>query len=213
MRKLDEIAIKRYGIPSLLLMENAGRGTADLAEKALGKRKKRVLIVCGKGNNGGDGFVSARHLFNRGYQVRVILLCRLDELKNDPKINYTILQRMNVPIQPVLNQAQFRALEQLLKNSDLMIDAIFGIGLERPVTGLFYSVILALNQSKKPILSIDVPSGLNSDNGKIMGIGIKARYTATLACAKKGLNLNEGPKYAGKVTVLDISIPRKCLNS
>ena len=203
MRALDRRAIGEFGIPGLILMENAGRGIADLAQKIL-KNRKRIIVICGKGNNGGDGFVAARHLTNRGYKVDVILLANPDELKNDPKINFRILKSMRVPIKIVTSNKNFSS---VLKNSDLIIDAIFGIGLSRPVTGLFYDVISMLNESKKPVLSIDVPSGLNSDSGKVMGIAVRAKVTGTLGMAKRGLFVQKGPKLSGRVQVLDISIP------
>src|SRR3989338_9809968 len=206
MRTLDRKAIKCYGIPSLILMENAGRGIAELAQKML-RRKKRVLIVCGKGNNGGDGLVAARHLTNHGYSVQVVLLIHPKELKSDPKINYGILRKMHVPICSFTSENQATRLNILAKRSDLIIDGIFGIGLERPVSGFFYDVISILNDSQKPVLAIDIPSGLNSDSGVPLGIAIKAKATGTLGIAKRGPLVWRGPRDSGKVSVLDISIP------
>ena len=210
MKQLDRAAIERYGIPSLILMENAGRGISDLAEKML-KTRRRILVVCGKGNNGGDGFVAARHLSNRGFRVQVVLLTHPIHLKDDPKVNYQILKKMNVPVKHIVSQPQLRQFEKLVRKSDLIVDGIFGVGLERPVRGLFYDVISILNDSKKPILAIDVPSGLNSDSGEELGIAIRACATGTLAIPKRGLFLREGPRSSGKITVIDISIPRKLI--
>jgi len=248
MKKLDQIAIQQYGIPSLILMENAGRGIADLAERvipakagiykygspthfrrrtssssrkvlrALGagvkefgddrRRKGKILIICGKGNNGGDGFVAARHLFNRGYRIQIVLLGPPQDLKDDAGTNFKILKKMKVPIKLITSENKTKLLGRLAQESDLIIDAIFGIGLTRPVTGIFYDVISILNASKKQILAIDVPSGLDSDSGEELGIAIQACATGTLAAAKRGLFLKAGPKCSGKIAVLDISIPK-----
>ena len=211
MKRLDEIAIKRYGIPSLILMENAGRGIAELAQKIVPNNRKKILVVCGKGNNGGDGFVAARHLTNHGYLVKVVILGNPADLKNDPKLNYKILKKMKVSIETISTRQKLIKLKTLAQTSGLIIDGIFGIGLTRPVTGFFYEVILILNGSQKQILAIDVPSGLNSDTGIPMGIAVRAKVTGTLGVAKRGLFLREGLKHSGKVTVLDISLPRQLL--
>ncbi len=211
MKKLDETAIKRYGIPSPILMENAGRGIADLAEKIVGQKSKKILVICGKGNNGGDGFVAARHLANCGYRVQVIMLSRTSDLKNDPKLNFQILKKMRIPVKCITSQSKTSQFKAFVQKSDLIIDGIFGVGLKRPVKGLFYDVISILNASKKQILAIDVPSGLDSDSGEELGIAVRAFATGTLGAAKRGLLLKRGPKCSGKVTVLDISIPRELL--
>ncbi len=206
MQKLDSLAIHRYGIPSLILMENAGRGIADLAAGMAGPRK-RVLVICGKGNNGGDGLVAARHLVNRGFQTEVVLLARAKDLKDDPKINFNILKRMRVPMRMITSVEKIGEVYQLIKRSGFLIDAVFGIGLKRPVDGLFYAVIQAMNDSKRNILAVDIPSGLNSDTGEALGIAVRAQATGTLGAPKRGLFRGRGPKHCGKITVLDISIP------
>lgn len=215
MKALDRIAIQEYGIPGLILMENAGRGIADLAEKMLKEKEKNILVVCGKGNNGGDGLVAARHLSNRGFRVKVVLLAKPDDLKDGPKINFNILKRMRVPVILFSTGGARHAaplppkIKSMIRNTDLIIDGIFGVGLTRPVMGFFYDVISAFNTSGKPILAIDVPSGIDSDSGSALGIAVRAKQTGTLGAAKEGLLTKEGFKYAGKVSVLDISIPRK----
>jgi len=216
MKWLDRVAIEQYGIPSLILMENAGRGIADLADELLKKgtgrkyyrgKRKKILIVSGKGNNGGDAFVAARHLANRGYLVQIVSLAPPNDLKDDPKLNYSILRKMQVPIEHINSQKLLR-FKVLIQKADLILDGIFGVGLTRPVTGIFYDVISILNASEKQILAIDVPSGLDSDSGEELGISIRACATGTLAAAKRGLFLKAGPKCSGKITVLDISIPK-----
>ena len=210
IERLDQAAIKRFGIPSLILMENAGRGIAELAQKMMGRRKN-ILVVCGKGNNGGDGFAAARHLANRGYTVRVVIFAKPTELKNDPKVNYLILKKMGVTMDDIGSLGKLARLKVLIKKSDLILDAIFGVGLKRPVSGLFCEVIALLNRSGKPVLSIDIHSGLDSNTGRVLGTAVRARVTGTLGVAKRGLVLNEGPARSGKVVVLDISLPHKFL--
>lgn len=206
MQRMDSLAIHRFGIPSIILMENAGRGIAELARGMTGPRK-RVLVICGKGNNGGDGLVAARHLTNRGFQTEVVLLARVRDLKDDPKINFNILKRMRVPMRMITSVEKIGEVYGLIKRSQLLIDAIFGIGLKRPVDGLIYAVIQAMNDSKKDILAVDIPSGLNSDTGEALGIAVRAQATGTLEAPKRGLFRGAGPKHSGKITVLDISIP------
>lgn len=212
MKVLDTKAINVFGIPSLLLMENAGRGIAELAAK-MANSKKRILIVVGKGNNGGDGLSAARHLYNRGYQVDTLLLTDPSEFKNDPKVNYEILKKMKPSIHIVTSSSQLSSIHLLTEQTDLIVDAIFGIGLARPVSGLYADVIENINAAQKPVLAIDIPSGLHSDTGEVMGCAVRAAQTGTLACAKVGLLKNEGPKFAGTVTVLDISIPKELLEN
>ncbi len=154
--------------------------------------------------------VAARHLSNRGYLVRVVLLGDPRQLKDDPKVNFNILKKMRVPI-TVIGQ-KMANIGSLIRKSSLIIDAIFGIGLEREVTGIFRDVIESVNHSAKPVLSIDVPSGINSDSGKVMGVAVKAAVTGTLQVVKRGLCIGAGRKLSGKVAVLDLSIPA-CLTS
>ena len=241
MRKLDQAAIEKFGIPGLILMENAGRGIAELARGMVKRlsfprrreskyygspltacgddnnlcRNAKIVVICGQGNNGGDGFVAARHLFNFGFGVQVILIGTEKGLKEDLAVNYKILRKMRMPIVMLdpdcrggFQTRTYKQSEALIRKSDLIIDAIFGIGLTRPVEGIFYEMISLINHSKKPVLAVDIPSGLDSDTGKALGVAVKADVTGTLAFAKQGLKLHDGPSYAGNVKVLDISIPR-----
>ena len=231
MQELDRIAIEQYKIPSLLLMENAGRGIAELGVEVLSspnvfvgdpdfgfplktcgndRKKHKILVVCGKGNNGGDGFVAARHLSNKGFPVQVVLIGKSHDLKSDPKINFMILKNIKVPVLELSRQS-FNKFRTLIRQSSLVIDAIFGIGLSRNVDGLFREAISEINRSKKPVLAIDVPSGINSDTGEVMGAAVRAQMTGTLAALKAGLVKTKGPKHAGTIKVLDISIPRRLL--
>lgn len=207
-QRLDRFAIEQLGIPSVVLMENAGREAAHEVLKILkNKKKKSVCIFCGTGNNGGDGFVVARHLFNAGIRVKVFLIGKLQDLKKDPAVNYQILRKLKCPIE-VIQSVNKKVLKDL-NHSDVIVDAIFGIGLSRKIEEPFESIIKAINQSKKIIVAVDVPSGLNVTTGKIFGICIKAHLTVTLAVMKKGFLTRQGKSFAGKVVLVDIGIPRK----
>jgi hydroxyethylthiazole kinase-like uncharacterized protein yjeF len=178
-------------------MENAGRGVAEAAKGA-----GVIAVVCGTGNNGGDGFVAARHLLNSGRKVKVYVVGLPDKLKADPKTNLNILLKMGAQIKWV------RSVKELagIKKADLIIDALFGLGLNSPVSGLYYEVIDLLNHSGVPILAIDVPSGLDADSGKVLGIAVRARQTVTFVAPKKGFFKNAGPRCCGKVIVRDIGV-------
>ncbi len=245
MKELDRRAIEECGIPSLILMENAGRGIAELAQAIFKKKNFEVLVICGRGNNGGDGLVAARHLANAGFSVQIVLLGNPDELKGDPKINFAIVQKMRIPVAIVemvrtlnesgviparlparqasikresvmdprqkhagMTKASMSEVRKLIDSADLIVDAIFGIGLTRAVEGVFRDVIELVNASGKKVLSVDIPSGLNSDSGEVLGVAVRAGVTGTLAFPKRGLKTGAGPKHAGKIKVLDISIPR-----
>ena len=208
IRQMDERAIREFAIPSLLLMENAGRSVSEVIFRDY--KACKVLIFAGKGNNGGDGFVVARHLANRGFSSQVILLEDPSGLKPDPLLNLNILRKMNVPLVHRCVASE----EDFFKNvhtADLVVDAIFGVGINSPVTGILENAIRAINRSHKDVISIDVPSGLDADTGEVQGVAVKARKTVTLALPKLGLFEGEGPKYAGEIEVVDIGLPRELL--
>ncbi len=208
IRRLDLSAARDYAIPSVLLMENAGRAVSDVILRDHPSCK--VLIFAGKGNNGGDGLVVARRLANLAYKVRVILFESPSNLKADPLLNYNIAEKMAIPI-TVSAALSENAFLDLCRGSDLIVDAIFGIGIHSSVQGIFRDAISAINRSGKPVVSIDIPSGLDSDTGRIQGVAVKATSTVTLALPKRGLFEGEGPSYAGRVEVADIGIPRDLL--
>jgi len=197
----DLFAQQKLGISSLLLMENAGRGAAEEAQRML-RGKKRVSVICGTGNNGGDGLVAARHLLNAGLKVKIFILGKASKIKADPKINLNILKNMG---QKVIWAGGIDDLEGV-KKSALIMDAIFGIGLTTAVKEPLASMISWLNQTKLPILSVDVPSGLHADTGKILGVGIKAKRTVTFVAPKKGFYRQAGPSHCGKIVVKDIGV-------
>ena len=207
MQALDQKAIRDYGIPSLLLMENAGRGIAEIIFQTV--KGKQVLIFAGKGNNGGDGFVVARHLFNRAYSVKVLLFTEPEQLKNDAAQNFKIISRMGIPWEQVNEKTPDTFMLSAAMNADILVDSLFGVGLNAEVTGIYKKAIEAINQSNRAVIAVDIPSGLNADTGEILGCAVKAAVTATLGCPKQGLLQGHGPEYSGKICVVDISIPRQ----
>ena len=212
MRGIDKRAIEKFGIPAILLMENAGYKASCIALDMLyRKKRKKVICVSGKGNNGGDGFVCARHLINKGIDTDIFLIGSSSELKKDAEINYKILMKMGKTIRFLNGKKDFYTLKAKFAKAQLLIDAIFGIGLLGEVKEPYRSIIDLMNQSKKPILALDIPSGLNATTGKVVGACIKAARTVTFACPKAGFIKNDGPLYIGKLITADISIPKVLL--
>ena len=209
MQKLDRRAIEECGIPGIVLMENAGRGTTDFIEENYHEIfNKKVAIFTGKGNNGGDGFVIARHLVNKGVEVKVFLLCPGDSLRGDALANFDIARRVGIEIVE-LQETGFRDfIECELKGCGLIVDAIFGTGLNSEVRGIFREVIDIVNQADAPTVSVDIPSGLSADSGKVLGISIRADSTVTFAYPKLGLLIYPGSDSVGKLETIDISIPK-----
>lgn len=213
MRLVDRLAQERYGIASLILMENAGSSTAEEARRLLGKTGGRAVCVSGSGNNGGDGFVAARQLINYGIEVAVFLVGKTPgELKGDAFVNCGILDRMGVDVAPVdVSGRRFGYFRKRLASCGLIIDGIFGTGFRGGVDDPFAAVIRAMNNSGKRILSIDIPSGLDALTGRASGPCVKADVTVTFGLAKTGFVKNDGPKYTGRIVVADISLPRALL--
>ena len=196
MMELDRHAIEDLKIASLTLMENAGRAVAEAA-----RNSSRPLVICGKGNNGGDGFVAARYLSEWGKDVTVILIGRVSDIKADPKVNIGLLK---VPVIEVPDLEAFERVKDKFTGVDLIIDAIFGIGLNDLVKSPQADIITYINSLHKPIISVDVPSGLDATTGKVLRVAIRATQTITFAAMKRGLMNSD---YAGEVKVVDIGIP------
>ena len=216
MQEIDKRAIEEFGIPAIILMENAGQKASQIALDMLSPSKKgKVVCICGKGNNGGDGFVCCRHLINNGVcnNTDIFLLCNPLELKGNAKINYKILEKMGRTIKILKNKKDFYSFENELKKAQLVIDAMLGIGLSGKVRQPYKNIINLINQSQKPVLSLDVPSGLDATNGKILGVCVKATKTVTFALPKTGFIKNDGPLNIGELITVDISIPKALLNS
>ncbi len=214
IRELDRKATEELGIPGVVLMENAGIQVVQVMQKRYPDLKKcRVLIVCGKGNNGGDGFVVARHLYNRGIEVRITLLAEKQQLNGDAKLNFEIAAKMNLPIVEITSNEQLPAFRNLLHQADVIVDAILGTGLKNAVKGLYKHVIESINKTNIPIIAVDIPSGLSSDTGAVLGSCIHADATATFAIPKRGHSLYPAAAYVGKLEVVDIGIPKKLVDT
>ena len=206
MREIDRRAIEEFGMPGVILMENAGRGAASVALDILdGKPGARVTIVCGRGNNGGDGFVIARHLNNARVRVKIYLLAERSQIAGDALINLNIVEKMKLDLRDALT-------ERLdFSDADLVVDAMLGTGLSGEVREPFAGAINAVNASGKPVLAVDVPSGLDADTGKALGVCVRANRTVTFALPKIGFTRELGPQITGEVVVADTGVPRELL--
>lgn len=207
MKAIDHRASTEFGIPPILLMENAGRA---VAEEVLRSRPRRVLVVCGGGNNGGDGCVTARHLTNRGVQCAVVSLQRPST--PDAALNFAILEKMHVPLVWWGRLPHVRW-TSLLRYADVIVDAMLGTGVSRDLRPPYTTAIDTINRSGKPVISIDLPSGLHADTGQPMGACIRATRTVTLALPKRAFQHAASRAYTGTIVVADISIPRATLTS
>jgi hydroxyethylthiazole kinase-like uncharacterized protein yjeF len=214
MREADRRTIEDIGIPSLVLMENAGRQVVAAMESVypdLGDR--RVAVLCGRGNNGGDGFVVARTMVQRGVDVSVFLLGSVAEVRGDARVNLEILGRLGVTVVEVSDSQAWELHFSEVNDCTLIVDAIFGTGLNAPVVGLIESVIADVNASAIPVVAIDLPSGLSADSAEPIGESIEAGLTVTLAAPKLPLVLPPAETRCGDIVIADIGIPTEILDS
>lgn len=201
IREIDKASIEEYGILGLILMENAGRGVAKVVLKEF-PEIKRIAIFAGGGNNGGDGFVVARHLMKEGLDVTTYLAVDPKRYKGDALVNFQALSKIGGKVIRLNNGfADY-------KGADLIVDALFGTGLDREVDGFYKEVIDFINSQSVPRVAVDIPSGLDSDTGFPLGVSVKADITVTLVLPKIGLAIYPGIDYAGKVYVVDITTPK-----
>lgn len=211
-RALDRRAQDEGGVPGVVLMENAGRGCAELLQR-LGIQG-RVVVCCGKGNNGGDGFVIARHLDNAGRDVAVHLFADPAELTGDAAANYWILAHSGPPlVMYPYGKVDETQLRQELSRADWIVDALFGSGLTGSVRPPFDGIIQVLNDSPARVLAVDIPSGLDCDTGLSLGATVRAHHTATIAALKQGFVRPEAQEWLGKVHIIDMGVPRRLLES
>lgn len=208
MREADRYTIDTFGIPGFTLMETAGRNAADRIEQAFGAMAgKRVVCFCGKGNNGGDGFVVARVLHARGAQVRVLAMSTPDAMSDDAAHNWRLLEQL---ADDHLDLTVFNGLDDLppYAHADLYVDALLGTGLSSELREPLNDLVDWMNTQTPPVAALDVPTGLHSDRGIILGTAVQADLTVTMGALKVGLLLNDGPATAGRVDVVEIGIPR-----
>lgn len=204
MVQIDRTTIDEVQIPGIVLMENAGCGVVEVIEGFLGDVVgKQIVIFCGKGNNGGDGYVIARHLYNRGAKVAVFLGGEKEKIKGDALINLKILENMGI------EAGEVASLEQIpsFPNIDLIVDALLGTGVTGPVVGFLGELIEYMNSLNAPIISVDLPSGMETDTGAVHGACIEAEMTVTMAHLKTGLLFSPARDLAGEIVVVDISVP------
>ena len=210
MREIDRRAIEEYGIPGVVLMENAGRGAADAIEEFMTENDlDRPLIIAGKGNNGGDGFVVARHLANRGVECAVCLIGKKEDVRGDARVNLDAAENMGLEIREITDSLD--PLAEELMACDVIIDAILGTGLDKDVKGVYMEIIEAVNMSDLPVVSLDIPSGLHATSGRPLGIAVEADLTVTFCLPKTGLLVYPGADYAGDIVLTDIGAPRLLL--
>ena len=209
VRAIDAWAINELGIPGVVLMENAGRSCAQLIKDTLADAAEpKVCIFCGTGNNGGDGYVIARHLVNVGCGVTVVVCGDRSRIGGDAKINLDILDRMGLSIDqlnPADNHAVVRA-EEFTAGADMIVDSLFGTGLSGQIRDDYRQLIKSINASNCPILAVDIPSGLDCDAGRPLGIAIEASWTITFVAVKKGFTCAQAAQYTGEIFVASIGI-------
>lgn len=209
MRKIDSYCIESLKMPGIILMENAALKVVKNIDL---NKFNTFVIVCGKGNNGGDGFAVARHLYLLGKKINVFLIGPDEGMSEDCKTNYRILKNIGIKISRINNVEDINDFRDSIIESDMTIDAVFGTGLTRNVEGIYDTVITVMNENSSYILSIDVPSGFESDSGRKLENCIRANHTVTLELYKRGF-LNYGTdKYTGNITVENIGIPEAVIN-
>ncbi len=211
MREMDRQTIEDWGLPGAVLMENAGRAATSVCEELLVDLPPGpVVVVAGKGNNGGDGFVVARWLHGAGREVRVCLLTKLDELSGDAGINASFARRMGVPIQEETGR---RAIDEHLAHATLIVDAVLGTGVSGEVRGPAREAIAAINAADAPVVAIDIPSGVHADTGAILGDAVEAHTTVSFALAKIGLYQHPGRAFCGRIIIAPIGMARELTDS
>ena len=202
VRAIDRKAREKFGISTLLLMENAGAGVAREVLKSY-KPGMKVAVICGKGNNGGDGLVAARHLMSQKIKPDVFLACGFSQVENEARANLDILLKLKAKITR-LRESDLKNIK--ISKYDLIVDALLGLGLSGQVSGIYADLIQLINSSGAYIISVDVPSGLDATTGKVLGSCVKADKTVTFVAQKRGMSAGDGPKYCGKIIVADLGI-------
>jgi NAD(P)H-hydrate epimerase len=214
VRELDRRAALEFGVPSLLLMENAGRAAAFEAERLLAGCTEAAVILVGPGNNGGDGLVVARTLANRGFSLRVLYAGQPERLATagaDFRTHLELWRRQGGAVEPA-RELPPADLLRAFHGAPLVVDALFGTGLERPLAGFEADVIRTLAASAAPVLAVDVPSGLDADSGAELGVAVRADLTVSFVAPKPGFFRGLGPACVGRLVVAEIGIPRPLID-
>ncbi len=215
MKWCDETTIKGIGIPGLSLMENAGGAVARLIQHTLGNlANKHVVVFCGKGNNGGDGFVLARHLSNAGARISVFLTSSPLDIRGDARLNFNVLKKISGRATPPITLQRYsRNILDTLQKIDAVVDAIFGTGFSGRIKQPLLGLVEWINIQNVPVFSVDIPSGLNATTGVVENAAVRAHHTITFGLRKSGLLLNSGKEFSGNVEVADIGIPKAVTES
>jgi ADP-dependent NAD(P)H-hydrate dehydratase / NAD(P)H-hydrate epimerase len=213
MRAFDSISIQDYGIPGVVLMENAGRTTFQILKSHLDQDLEglKVAVIAGPGNNGGDGYVIARYLINRGAEVDTFLLAAKDKIKGDALINLKVLAKMTDRIYEASDEECLAEAFEVWSQKDVIVDAILGTGLSSEVRSPYREAIDEINRIPALCLAVDLPSGLDADTGRVLGAAVRADITATYGFMKLGMALHPGLDYCGHIEVVDISIPEQAI--
>ncbi len=212
MREMDRYTIEELGIPGMVLMENAGVGTFHVIQEIMGDAEfPLVYIFCGKGNNGGDGMVIARHLWDSGTDIRLLIAGQRSDLKGDALQNYNIIENLGIPVEFVSGFDHL--LELFDEEPDLVVDALLGTGIKGAVEGFLAEVIEFINDLDCPVVSVDIPSGLNADSPEIKGATVKADFTVTMALPKRSHIFYPAREYVGELYIADIGIPHTVRNT
>ncbi|MDP8253862.1 MAG: NAD(P)H-hydrate epimerase [Candidatus Kaelpia aquatica] len=204
-QRIDNRAIYELGVPRAALMENAGRGAAEILLKKI-KGLGSVVVVSGAGYNGGDGLVAARHLHINGLRVKLFLVANTNKVKNETLVQLRVLEGLGLRASNIENVSDIKPLSLEIARADILIDALMGIGIKGEIREPQKSVIELINKSKIKVLSVDIPSGLDSDSGIVGTAAIKADWTVTFKDIKRGMVSGEGRRHCGKVYVRGIGI-------
>jgi hydroxyethylthiazole kinase-like uncharacterized protein yjeF len=210
MREVDRLTTERYGIPSLTLMENAGRSVAEFIQRRFPHlERRRIIVLCGKGNNGGDGFVAARHLREKGARVSAYLFADPSDVKGDAAANLDRWRLIVGELNVVRSAEEWQRSKQALRSADVIVDALLGTGVRGKVEGLLAEVIADVNRHDplQTIIAVDIPSGLSADTGEFAPVCIQAARTVTFTAPKVGMVLREGPRQVGQIAVREIGSP------
>lgn len=207
MRECDRIGIEELGLAGIVLMENAGRTTYQILRQEFPELIGPTVVVAGRGNNGGDGFVVARYLANAGQSVAVLLLASWAQVSGDARVNLELLRQLQVPVYEITHEEALLQHLPRLQRSSLIVDAILGTGLNSEVKGLYRQAIELINRAPAPVLAIDIPSGLSADTGQPLGIAVRAQVTVTYGWPKLGQILPPGRDLVGRLWQVDISLP------
>lgn len=212
MQLMDRRTIDEFGVPGLTLMENAGRGCVDAIVAQFGSSQRRkAVIVAGKGNNGGDGYVIARLLKERGWEAHTFVVARREDITGDAAANLARLDDAFVTFCPLAGGLTPYAAE--LRGAAVIVDALFGVGLKSAVAGPYAEAVGLMNESGRPVVAVDIPSGVHAGSGKTMGAAVMAHMTVTFAAAKLGHILYPGADYTGTLIIADIGVPPKVLDT